>query len=134
MVSETDRSSKNVLTYEIKPTPGITKIRVIIRPSGTEPKTKMYIEICTPPLGATSLDSIRTNIENIRLELEKAVIQHCLQLVDINFPERGFALFWQLPVETKLRYFDAEKEIEALIGIEEKNIREKRLKTILSFL
>ncbi|HMF11519.1 MAG TPA: phospho-sugar mutase [Gemmataceae bacterium] len=40
----TDSSSRNVLIFRLG-----DRARIILRPSGTEPKAKAYIEACTPP-------------------------------------------------------------------------------------
>lgn len=44
MRSTTDKASRNVLMFELGNGDGRT-IRVIVRPSGTEPKTKIYVEV-----------------------------------------------------------------------------------------
>jgi phosphoglucomutase len=44
LLSSTDKASRNVLLFELQDEDG-TKIRLIIRPSGTEPKTKIYVEV-----------------------------------------------------------------------------------------
>jgi len=43
VVSETDRSARDVLVFELGP-----DHRLVIRPSGTEPKTKIYAEVIVP--------------------------------------------------------------------------------------
>ena len=45
--SETDRGARNFLTFQFE-----GSLKVSIRPSGTEPKNKVYIEMGTEPLGA----------------------------------------------------------------------------------
>jgi len=42
--SSTDAASRNVLLFELEGGDGLT-IRLVIRPSGTEPKTKLYVEV-----------------------------------------------------------------------------------------
>lgn len=134
IVSETDRSSKDMLVYDLKPFPGISSIKVTIRPSGTEPKTKIYIELGTEPVGGDNLPEIRAMVEEKRIDIEKTVMQECFRLIGIEFPERGFLLFWQLPVESKLLYFEKENLIENLKDENDSEVKKKKLAEILSFL
>lgn len=46
---ETDRASRNFLTYLSEPTPEGFVAKVSLRPSGTEPTAKIYVEVATPP-------------------------------------------------------------------------------------
>jgi phosphoglucomutase/phosphomannomutase len=48
----TDLASRNVLIFHLG-----DRARVILRPSGTEPKAKAYIEACTPPRSANISES-----------------------------------------------------------------------------
>ena len=45
LLSDTDRAARNVLAYRMA-----NGARVIIRPSGTEPKNKVYVEVPAAPL------------------------------------------------------------------------------------
>jgi phosphoglucomutase/phosphomannomutase len=55
---ETDRSARNFLTFRLDD--GAAKVS--LRPSGTEPKAKAYIEVCSPPRPAGMTDGAWSNI------------------------------------------------------------------------
>jgi phosphoglucomutase len=48
----TDAASRNVLVFRCG-----ERARVVLRPSGTEPKAKMYLEVCTPPRSSGTSDA-----------------------------------------------------------------------------
>jgi phosphoglucomutase/phosphomannomutase len=52
----------------------------------------------------------------------------------VDFPDRGFMLFWQLPLDDKLKYFDIEDKIVNLKNISDALTRKKELDELLSFL
>src|SRR5690606_36570573 len=97
IVSETDRSAKDVLIFKLSSGVEGQDIKITVRPSGTEPKIKMYFEIGSPPSSLKEVASVRKDTEIVLQELEKAVMTHCYHAIGVNFPERGFLLFWQLP-------------------------------------
>ena len=133
-LSESDQTNRNLITYTLQPPEGTKNIRVSIRPSGTEPKTKIYIEIARFPLQTGDINEEKNKIENLRADLEKTFMKYFYQLIGIDFPERGFLLFWQIPVMDKLRYFKIEPEIEKLKKISDKKTRMEKLYNLLSFL
>ncbi|MCU0591309.1 MAG: hypothetical protein MUC57_07540 [Desulfobacterales bacterium] len=61
-------------------------------------------------------------------------MRYCYGLIGVDFPERGFLLFWQLPLKDKLKYFEIEAEIAGLKGIPERGRRAEALASLLSFL
>ena len=61
-------------------------------------------------------------------------MQYCYKLLDVDFPERGFLLFWQLPLDAKLKYFEIEEDIVNLKKISDAEDRRKQLDQLLLFL
>jgi len=80
--SETDRAARNVLVFELD-----QGARVIIRPSGTEPKNKTYIEAASPPLNAGADPApVRAELEAQARAIEEAFVGHCLGLIGVHLP------------------------------------------------
>ncbi len=134
IVSNTDRVSKDVLIFHLKPLHGYETMRVTVRPSGTEPKSKMYFELGTGPFEANEYEKIKSDTEVVLRKFEKEVLQHCYKAIGIDFPERGFLIFWQVPMKDKLHYFDIESKIEKLRDESDRNVRIRKLNEILEFL
>lgn len=134
IVSETDRVSKNVLAFHFKPVEGTISIKVTVRPSGTEPKSKMYIEIGSEPFAVEKGEEIRRHVTGLIKELEKEFMKASYKIIGIDFPDRGFLLFWQLPLNDKLKYFEVEPEIVKLKEVEDKALRKTRLDELMKFL
>lgn len=134
ILSDTDSASKNVLAFHITPVEGTISIRATVRPSGTEPKTKLYIEIGSQPYDIANSDEVRANITQIIHQVEKAIMKYMYKLIGVDFPDRGFLLFWQLPLQDKLHYFEIEDQIAALKDEADSNERQAKLDDILAFL
>lgn len=134
IVSETDHSSKDLLVYHMEPPEGYLTMRVTIRPSGTEPKSKMYFEIGTSPFGKGKYEEIKTKTEELLREFEKSVLKYCYKSIGVDFPDRGFLIFWQVPMKDKLHYFEIEPKIEDLKNEPDKVVRQSKLNELLGFL
>jgi len=92
ILSGTDASARDVLAFELG-----ADHRLVIRPSGTEPKTKIYAEAITPvgtdlqeALGASrdeatalAADFVRQALELIGLEMPEAAL-HCSPLLGVD--------------------------------------------------
>ncbi len=133
IVSETDRQAKNGLIFRFKSVESTSVVRVTVRPSGTEPKVKMYFEIGSTPFELEQIEQVKEQIEDILKEIEKDFMKHCYELIDIDFPDRGFLLFWQLPVQIKMRYFEIEDQVAELRTLKQSD-RKEALAELLDFL
>ncbi len=133
-LSETDEVAKNGLVFNFQPVVGTTTIKITVRPSGTEPKIKMYYEIGSQPFPIEQYNDIKTKTEKLLQELEKAFMKACYQMIGVDFPDRGFLLFWQLPLESKMKYFEIEPQIEKLKSIDDPQMRKSQLDQLLAFL
>ncbi len=134
LVSETDKSSKDLLVYHMEPPTGYSTMRVTVRPSGTEPKSKMYFEIGTEPFPIEKYSEIKDRTEALLKEFEKAVLKDCYKSIGIDFPDRGFLIFWQVPMKDKMHYFEIEPQIENLKDEPDVEVRKNNLDSILGFL
>jgi phosphoglucomutase len=56
-LSRTDTSSRNVLILKLRDLPETRSIRITVRPSGTEPKFKIYIEVLGRPFELSAIDA-----------------------------------------------------------------------------
>ena len=133
-LSATDTSSRNVLVFNFKDLPSTQGIRVTVRPSGTEPKIKMYYEVIGKPFPLEAVDENKKQVAAIRQKLERSFMDYCYRILGVDFPERGYLLFWQLPLEHKLKYFEMEPQILKLKEIPHKDARLKALSDCLNFL
>ena len=61
-------------------------------------------------------------------------MQYCYRLLEVDFPDRGFLLFWQLPLDDKLKYFEVEDQIVKLKNTSDPRIRKNELEKLLRFL
>lgn len=133
-LSPTDTASRDVLIFNFDNLPGTQSVKVTVRPSGTEPKVKMYFEVFGKPVDLKDLNDEKEHITGIREDLEKNLMLYCYKILGIDFPVRGFLLFWQLPLDDKLKYFQIEDEISGLKGIPGKASRKEALYKLLEFL
>ena len=133
-LSPTDTASRNVLIFELANVARTTSLRLTVRPSGTEPKVKMYFEIIGRPSDLNALHEEKQAIRAVCDDLEKDVMRFCYGILGVDFPERGFLLFWQLPLSAKMHYFEIEDEIAALKAESDPQRRRAKLQARLKFL
>jgi phosphoglucomutase len=134
IVSETDKAAKDLLVFHLQPFGNYTNLKVTLRPSGTEPKAKMYFELGNEPVLSEQLEAVKTSTEADLKELEKVFLKHCYKVLGVDFPDRGFLIFWQVPMKDKLHYFEIEKDIENLKVVTDSKERETALRLLVEFL
>lgn len=88
---ETDRAGRNVLIFRFG-----ERGRVTLRPSGTEPKAKAYIEVCSPPcpVNATLEQWQQTcrEVDALTQRLAEDFLRSSLGLVGQELPDEGVRL------------------------------------------
>ncbi len=100
IVSATDRASRNVLVFHLE-----GGSRVVIRPSGTEPKNKTYIEAASPPLDpGTDLAAERDRVMARARALEEAFVAHCLELIGIRLPTWALKISGLVALDEKVDF------------------------------
>ena len=108
--SGTDRSSRNLLTITLE-----GGLRTTIRPSGTEPKNKVYIEKRSGSVGLEASDeqfwSVRRKVDDEVLAFSNSFMKSMLALIDVELPDYALEISDLVSLENK-RHF-AEKFIPA---------------------
>ena len=105
ILSGTDAAARNVLVFHL----GDSR-RVVIRPSGTEPKTKIYIEVIGDPLADDSTDAelaeATAAVQAQASDLAVAFTAIALQAVDIELPGYSFHMSPLVSVEHRQHFCD----------------------------
>ena len=105
--SKTDTTSRNVLIFELESDEELMKVTV--RPSGTEPKTKIYFEV-GGKLRGLELEQKKENIKEIVEKIAVDMMRHCYCIIGVKMPDRSLKLSMLLPLEVKQKYFDEVEE------------------------
>ena len=88
--SGTDQSARNLLSFELE-----GGFRALARPSGTEPKIKLYVEAIGAPLGAVddaAVSAARAALEAALSETADALALEAYRLVGLEMPRFGLRL------------------------------------------
>ncbi len=101
--SDTDRSARNFLTFYFE-----GGLKVSIRPSGTEPKNKVYIEKPSEPLGPDASDDdlreLRNRIDGEVEQFSNAFMRYMLAIVGVELPDYAYRISDLVSLERK-RHF-----------------------------
>ncbi len=112
-VSGTDQAGRNLMVYFLE-----GGLKATIRPSGTEPKNKIYLEMPAAPLGADATDE---DFQRAKTETDEKVrlfsndfLKLMLKIVDIELPDFALEISDLVALDRK-RHF-AEEFIPQLTG------------------
>ena len=102
-LSGTDESARNVLSFHLE-----GEARVILRPSGTEPKAKAYAEICTDPVGPEATDEellrvMRRAAAQTR-DLADRFVLDALSRIDLGIPLHALRVSDLVSIDNKLDF------------------------------
>jgi phosphoglucomutase len=103
--SDTDRASRNMLAFRLD-----DGARVIIRPSGTEPKNKIYIEVPAPPLGPQAsrqtLEQCKAATDADAQQLADDLTCQMLTIIGVRLPDYALRLSSLLPLDKRLDFVE----------------------------
>jgi phosphoglucomutase len=118
LVSQTDAASRDVLVFRLE-----GGARAILRPSGTEPKNKAYVEVPLPPLGvaagAEALDRQKQEGDRRTLEIADALTQHMLRVIGVDLPRYALRVSGLVSLDKRVDF--ARRFVPALVARAQEN-------------
>src|SRR5262249_6673272 len=100
-VSETDRLARNVLVFTLE-----NGAKITIRPSGTEPKNKTYIEVPSDPLpascGPEQLKEVQTSLKAVAQRIADDFTLQMLRIIDIDLPVYALRISGLVPLDRRV--------------------------------
>lgn len=102
-VSETDRSGRNLITFLLE-----GGMKATIRPSGTEPKNKIYLELGTEPVGADAdertFEALRAKTDREVREFSKSFLAMMLSLIGVELPAYSLEISDLVALPNKIHF------------------------------
>jgi phosphoglucomutase len=112
IVSRTDAASRDVLVFRLE-----GGARAILRPSGTEPKNKSYVEVPLPPLGvAAGPDALarqREEGDRRTLEIADSLSQQMLRVIGVDLPRYALRVSGLVSLDKRVDF--AHRFVPALV-------------------
>ena len=117
-LSETDRASRNMLSFRLD-----NGARAIIRPSGTEPKNKIYIEAPSDPLGEAcsrqALAQQKAEANAVAQDIADDFTRQMLAIIDVHLPDYALRVSGLVPLDKRMAFAedfmpDFEAQIQAM--------------------
>ena len=105
LLSATDRAARNVLAYRLT-----NGARVIIRPSGTEPKNKIYLEVPAPALGIEAGDDAlarsKADTDAMAQQLADDFTRQMLATIGVDLPDYALRISALVPLDKRLDFVE----------------------------
>ena len=105
LLSDTDRAARNVLAYRLA-----NGARVIIRPSGTEPKNKVYVEVPAPTLGMDAghdeLAKSKVATDALARRLADDFTRQMLATIGVELPLYALRISDLVPLDRRLHFVE----------------------------
>ena len=99
VVSETDRASRNMLIYELE-----GDARVLLRPSGTEPKAKIYTEVLVDVDEIEDVPKVRQKAKRAAIDLAHAFCTDMLSRIGLVLPKWTMEINDLVSIEDKIHW------------------------------
>tara|TARA_B100000929_G_C15499945_1_gene417126 strand:+ start:388 stop:2601 length:2214 start_codon:yes stop_codon:yes gene_type:complete len=100
ILCDSDRVARNILEFRLA-----DGARLIARPSGTEPKHKIYAEVSAPPIGTggslADLQSCKAETDALARELALGLCAELLDRIGISMPRWALEISDLVPLEWK---------------------------------
>jgi phosphoglucomutase len=103
ITSLTDAASRDVLVFALANPDGSALGRVILRPSGTEPKNKAYVEV-VGDRGVADLVAERARVDALAARIAEGFVDEMLSRVGLAFPAWAHGISDLVPVEGKVAF------------------------------
>jgi len=104
-LSETDRASRNMLVFRLE-----NGARVLVRPSGTEPKNKVYIEVPAPPVGRQAgreaLARCKADTDAVAQRIADDFTRQMLVLINVHLPDYALRISGLVPLDKRLDFVE----------------------------
>ena len=92
--------------------------RITLRPSGTEPKNKIYVEVCGAPLGKgasrAALEAEKRRLDEAAAELARGFTRAMLERIGVSLPDHALRISDLVALEHKQEF--AERLLPELVA------------------